>query len=473
MEFVWVDLQHQPAGADVWVSFEGSGVLQCYLMLSSQFSAFSRGDAVDCYQFDVAPPERAVQIPSEGSWHVVMRGTGVAEVRVSSQARIDANVLAILQPEKHQDPTPEPGVPHLTERPRAGQGNQVDWLAGLQRATTQAVLDKMAKIDAIQRQLDNAAANATMSGPGSAGFDAADASFNQLKGDLIAALNELGNIPDYSTINPRSVTVSPGGNFLFDHTANGISVQTYGQYQNGNGTFFDQATGTYYTFTNGKLTSTSTPDPGRVTPDDELLFNTITTLVGAPEAAALIKGGGQAVFQGLKALLSREGADWVSGITGKNVLAEALAAAERRAASAPATIASTAGRNAVGPGAWEPVKEYMSARAAAYQTQITGHPITEGYIVNTATGPVTFDGFNNGVLIEVKSYYEQFTKGDDWLWFFDTEKNFLRQARSQIAAADGAPLEWVFAQPKVAAMVQELITEAKLSGITFRVELPK
>jgi hypothetical protein len=341
MEFVWVDLQHQPAGADVWVSFEGSGVLQCYLMLSSQFSAFSRGDAVDCYQFDVAPPERAVQIPSEGSWHVVMRGTGVAEVRVSSPARIDANVLAILQPEKHQDPTPEPGVPHLTELPRAGQGNQVDWLAGLQRATTQAVLDKMAKIDAIQRQLDIAAANATMSGPGSAGFDAADASFNQLKGDLIAALNELGNIPDYSTINPRSVTVSPGGNFLFDHTANGISVQTYGQYQNGNGTFFDQATGTYYTFTNGKLTSTSTPDPGRVTPDDELLFNTITTLVGAPEAAALIKGGGQAVFQGLKALLSREGADWVSGITGKNVLAEALAAAERRAASAPATIGNT------------------------------------------------------------------------------------------------------------------------------------
>jgi hypothetical protein len=123
MEFVWVDLQYQPEGADVWVSFEGSGVLQCYLIPSPQFNAFAKGDAVDCFQFDVAPPEHAVQIPSDGSWHVVMRGTGVAEVRVSQPAILTDNVRAILQPEKHQDPTPDPGVPDLTELPlRSGTG---------------------------------------------------------------------------------------------------------------------------------------------------------------------------------------------------------------------------------------------------------------------------------------------------------------------------------------------------------------
>ncbi|HJT92534.1 MAG TPA: hypothetical protein VJ777_11405 [Mycobacterium sp.] len=194
----------------------------------------------------------------------------------------------------------------------------------------------MAKIHGIQSQLDDSVAAAYISGRGSAEFDAASASVNKLRGELITALNDLGNIPDYSTIDPKSVTVYPDGNFLFDRTENGIPFQIYGQFKNRTGKFFDQAKGTYYTFTNGKLTSTSTPDPGRVTPDDELLFNTITALVGAPAAAALIKGAGVGAFRGLTALLSREGADRVTGITGKNVLAEALAAAQRRAPNAEA-----------------------------------------------------------------------------------------------------------------------------------------
>lgn len=118
-----MDLQHQPEGADVWVSFQGSGILQCYLIPSSQFGAFAKGDAVDCFQFDVAPPQHAVQIPHEGLWHVVMRGVGEAEVTVSPSARLDASVRAILQPEKHQDPTPDPGAPDLAQLPlHAGSG---------------------------------------------------------------------------------------------------------------------------------------------------------------------------------------------------------------------------------------------------------------------------------------------------------------------------------------------------------------
>lgn len=472
MEFVWVDLQHQPQGADVWVSFEGSGLLQCYLIPSPQFSAFAKGDAVDCFQFDVAPPEHVVQIPREGLWHVVMRGgAGVAEVRVSPPARLDANVRAILQPEKYQDPTPDPGALHLTEALLAGP---TDWLAGLQHATDQAVMDQMAKIQEIQRQLDDTVAAAYTGGPGGAGFDATNARVNQLRGELIMALDALGIIPDYSSIDPKSVNVDPEGLFAFDLTEKGIPVQVYGEFKNGTGKFFDQTNLTYYTFANGKLASTNTLDSGRAITDDALLFNTITALVGAPAAFAMVKAGGAGAFRGLQALLSREGADRVTAITGKKVIAESLAAAERRAAaSAPATIAGTAGRKAVGPGAWETVNESMSARAAAYQTQITGLPITDGYVIRTATGPVKFDGFHNGVLIDAKSYYSNFIKGDDWIWFFDTEKNFLRQARSQLAAAGGTPIEWVFAEPKTAALVGQLLKDANLSGIAIKVVLPK
>ena len=342
----------------------------------------------------------------------------------------------------------------------------------------------MAKIHGIQSQLDDSVAAAYISGRGSAEFDAASASVNKLRGELITALNDLGNIPDYSTIDPKSVTVYPDGNFLFDRTENGIPTEVDGELKNGTGKFFDQATGTYYTFTGGKLVGTRTPDPGRVTPDDALLFTTITALVGAPEAAALIKGSGEAAFHGLKTLLSREGADWASGITGTNVLAEALAAAQHRAGIAPATVAAnTTSRVAAdatsraGLGAWETVNEHMSARAAAYQTQITGRPITEGYVIKTPTGEVKFDDFSNGTLIEVKSYFEKsFTvKGEDeWKWFFDPEAKFVKQALSQAAAARGTPQRYVFAEQKVAGMVRELFAGyPELRNIDIIVVPPK
>ncbi|MBP3083672.1 hypothetical protein [Mycolicibacterium fortuitum] len=153
-------------------------------------------------------------------------------------------------------------------------------LSELQDATNQAVLDQMAKIRAIQKQLDDAMKAAYTSGPGTAGFDEANANIGKLRGELVSALNDLGNIPDYSKVDPKSVTVSPDGHFLFNRTENGITTQVYGRFKNGTGEFFDQAKGTSYTFKDGKLASTNTPDPGRVTPDDELLFNAVTLAVG-------------------------------------------------------------------------------------------------------------------------------------------------------------------------------------------------
>jgi hypothetical protein len=211
--------------------------------------------------------------------------------------------------------------------------------AELQRATDQAVVDQMARIQAIQKQLDEALKTMVMGRPGSSEFDAANNTARKLKGELATALNDLGNIPDYSKVDPTSITVSPDGHFLINTTEGGVPYQVYGQLKNGSGEIFDQAKGTSYTFKDGTLVSTNTPDPGRVTPDDELLFNAVTTAVGAPEAALAAKGLGQAGIHGLKALLGREAFEGAAGITGDNVLPRALVAAEARADDAAANLA--------------------------------------------------------------------------------------------------------------------------------------
>ncbi|MGV0484151.1 Tox-REase-5 domain-containing protein, partial [Mycobacterium kansasii] len=89
-----------------------------------------------------------------------------------------------------------------------------------------------------------------------------------------------------------------------------------------------------------------------------------------------------------------------------------------------------------------------------YQMQITGHPITEGYIVDG----VKFDGFTDGALIEVKSYYDQFTENGHWKPWFTGEQGILNQAYNQIRVAGTTPIEWVFAQPETAALVEDLLT---------------
>lgn len=126
---------------------------------------------------------------------------------------------------------------------------------------------------------------------------------------------------------------------LINTTHDGVPYQVYGQLRNGTGELFDQAKGTSYTFKGGTLVSTNTPDPGKVTPDDELLFNAVTTAVGAPEAALVAKGLGQAGIHGLKTLLGREAFEGGAALTGDNVIPKALVAAEARADDAAANLA--------------------------------------------------------------------------------------------------------------------------------------
>ncbi|WP_374023672.1 TNT domain-containing protein [Mycobacterium sp. HNNTM2301] len=209
---------------------------------------------------------------------------------------------------------------------------QLQALADLRRITDQAVLDQMGKVRAAQDALNKAMADLYSHGPGSPEGEAASASLPKLKADLAHALDDLGKIPDYRDVDPASITIAPDGRFMFTHTVDGQPVQVYGQLKNGAGEFFDQATGTSYTFSGGKLTGMRTLDPGKVEATPEPLWSAITTAVGG---GYVLKAGGQVAWQGLKTLFSREA---IEGLTGDNFFPRALTGAEERAASAGADL---------------------------------------------------------------------------------------------------------------------------------------
>lgn len=88
-----------------------------------------------------------------------------------------------------------------------------------------------------------------------------------------------------------------------------------------------------------------------------------------------------------------------------------------------------------GPGQWTQKTERMSEEAQRFQSQVTGAP--EGWVYRVRTGPgpkdfVDFDGFKNGVLLEVKGpgYKALLEKmyGQEW---FRGAKDLLAQARRQ------------------------------------------
>ncbi len=103
----------------------------------------------------------------------------------------------------------------------------------------------------------------------------------------------------------------------------------------------------------------------------------------------------------------------------------------------------------------------MSARARAYQAQITGR-IGQVFRYNG----VEFDGVKNGVLLEAKGPgYATFIEGSTFKKWFKNEDKLLRQAAEQSRAAGGLRLEWHIAEADVAKMLADLFKEKGISGI--------
>lgn len=120
-----------------------------------------------------------------------------------------------------------------------------------------------------------------------------------------------------------------------------------------------------------------------------------------------------------------------------------------------------------GPGNWQKVKEGMKARAAKYQTQITGRPPGEAYVVKG----VRFDGFRSGVLLEAKGPgYAKFVKGGEFREWFRGDEVLLKQAEHQEAAARAAGnirIEWHVAERELADVLRKAFGDRELRLITI------
>src|ERR1051326_7906397 len=114
----------------------------------------------------------------------------------------------------------------------------------------------------------------------------------------------------------------------------------------------------------------------------------------------------------------------------------------------------------------------MSARAAAYQGQIPGRAANESFLVNG----VKFDGVAGGTLLEAKGPgHAQFVDkaaGAFKAWWSGA-KGLVDQATRQIAAANGAPIEWHVAEKTAATAIQNLLTKNGLEAIRVVVDVAK
>lgn len=122
-----------------------------------------------------------------------------------------------------------------------------------------------------------------------------------------------------------------------------------------------------------------------------------------------------------------------------------------------------------GPGQWTKKLERMSDEARRYQSRITSAP--EGWVYRVRTGPgpkdyVDFDGFQNGVLLEVKGpgYKALLEKMQGKPWFEGAEE-MLDQAKRQLKAAGNTPIQWHFAEREVADLMRKLFEENNLDSI--------
>lgn len=167
-------------------------------------------------------------------------------------------------------------------------------LTDIRQVTNQAVVDQMGKVRAAQQALDKGLADLYTHGPGSPEGEAAAASLPKLKADLAHALDDLGKLPDYNSIDPASVSTTPDGHFTLSYTVDGQPVQVTEQLKDGAGEFYDQATGTDYTFRDGKLTGMRTLDAGKVEATPEPLWSAITLALGHPSSRPVAPPPGRA-----------------------------------------------------------------------------------------------------------------------------------------------------------------------------------
>ena len=117
-----------------------------------------------------------------------------------------------------------------------------------------------------------------------------------------------------------------------------------------------------------------------------------------------------------------------------------------------------------GPGEWVSADEYMSESARAYQVRMTGAPRGYAYRVKRDGEEVDFDGFDQGVLLEVKATgYEQWiTRKLDFLPYFKGALKLREQAERLVKVAQGTPIRWIVAEERFAGALRKMFEGAGL-----------
>ncbi|MFL5343145.1 MAG: Tox-REase-5 domain-containing protein [Hyalangium sp.] len=117
-----------------------------------------------------------------------------------------------------------------------------------------------------------------------------------------------------------------------------------------------------------------------------------------------------------------------------------------------------------GPGEWVEADEYMSESARTYQAQRTGAPKGYAYRVKVGDEEVDFDGFDQGVLLEVKGtgYAKWVDKKLNFLEIFEGRHKLLAQAQRQFKVANGTPIRWIVAEEKFAGALRKMFEGAGL-----------
>jgi hypothetical protein len=78
-----------------------------------------------------------------------------------------------------------------------------------------------------------------------------------------------------------------------------------------------------------------------------------------------------------------------------------------------------------------------------------------------------FDGFSEGVLLETKGlgYDKHFDVNLDPKPYFMGADRLVRQAARQLRVANGTPIRWHVAEPRMVAILRKLFRDAEIKGI--------
>jgi len=189
-------------------------------------------------------------------------------------------------------------------------------------------------------------------------------------------------------------------------------------------------------------------------------FNTGGAIEGQERVQRAFVGSSK--FAGSVAFVGASGSSLAQGYKGVGLPRFARAQAVEATATRAGQTGQVASARALF-GRWVSVNESMSGRAAFYQARFGR--VGQAYRVNG----VNFDGVSSGVLLEAKGPgYASFVRNGTFQDWFRGRNALVRQARRQLEAANGTPIQWHFAEESAANATRALFSKRGITGIEIR-----